>query len=161
MSSLSIIYIYIYIYCHGVKNHTTRTVPINARRVDLLTHKREKRWQTGVEVRWCSLCSRPWSLCRVPVLVLYGGYPVTRCCLERWERETLAAVFLEVELNSGEICRVYKAAGWWAAAGTDQPVTRKCRCSASVSRATLMRYRDARHNIYIYMLWCQNLTNKD
>ncbi len=30
---------------------------------------------------------------------------------EMRERETLAAVFLEVELNSGEICRVYKAAG--------------------------------------------------
>ncbi len=29
--------------CHGVKNHTTRTVPINARRVDLLTHKRGKK----------------------------------------------------------------------------------------------------------------------
>ncbi len=26
--------------CHGVKNHTTRTVPINARRVDLLALKR-------------------------------------------------------------------------------------------------------------------------
>ncbi len=123
-------------------------------------HTKVKRWQTGVEVRWCSLCSRPWSLCRVPVLVLYGGYPVTRCYLERWERESLAAVFLEVELNSGEICRVYKAAGWWAAAGADQPVTRKCRCSASVSRATLMRYRDARHNIYtvhIHILCKQKL----
>ncbi len=118
--------------------------------------KEVKRWQTGVEVRWCSLCSRPWSLCRVPML--YGGYPVTRCYLERWERESLAAVFLEVELNSGEICRVYKAAGWWAAAGADQPLTRKCRCSASVSRATLMRYRDARHNIYIYIyLFIYNL----
>ncbi len=28
---------------------------------------------------------------------------------------------------------------------------RECRCSASVSRATLMRYRDARHNIYMYI----------
>ncbi len=149
------IYIYIYIYCHGVKNHTTRTVPINARRVDLLVLKKVRRWQTGVEVRWCSLCSLPWSLCRVPVLVLDGGYPVPRCYLRggsRDERERLAAVFLEVELNSGEICWAYNTAGWRAGAGTDQPVTRKCRCSASVSRATLMRYRDARHNIYIYTL---------
>ncbi len=30
-------------------------------------------------------------------------------------------------------------------AGTDQPAMRECRCSASVFRATLMRYRDARH----------------
>ncbi len=39
------IYIYIYInkYCHGVKNHTTRTVPINARRVDLLVLKKVRR----------------------------------------------------------------------------------------------------------------------
>ncbi len=49
-------------------------------------------------------------------VVLDGGYPVTRCYLQggsrdERERERLAAVFLEVQLNSGEICWAYNAAG--------------------------------------------------
>ncbi len=32
-----------------------------------------------------------------------------------------------------------------------QPVMIACRCSSSVSRATLMSARDTRHNIYIYI----------
>ncbi len=106
------VYIYIYIYCHGVKNHTTSSVPITAPEGGFIGATGKI---LGVRVRWCSLCSPPRSWCRVPVLVLSGGCLVTRCCLRKQkeirERERLATVLLEIQLNSGEIRGAYNATG--------------------------------------------------
>ncbi len=95
----------------------------------------------GKSQRECSLLSQ----CSESVLCSSGGWSVTRCCLwERWEAELMLSL-MEKCLTCGRACVAYVAAAWWAAAGTLQPVMRTGRFSSLVSRATLMKLRDARH----------------
>ncbi len=95
-----------------MKNHTTRTVPINARRVDLLAHNKGKKVTNRCRSALVQSVLSSLVLvqgARARALWRLSGH--TLLSREMRERESLAAVFLEVELNSGEICRIYKAAG--------------------------------------------------
>ncbi len=67
------------------------------------------------------------------------------------ERKALGAVSWRSNFPLASFAVAYEAGYWCAAAGADLPVTREYRCYCSVSRATLMSYRDARHNIYIHI----------
>ncbi len=74
---------------------------------------------------------------------------VTRWALKSRRVERISSQLLWRCLVVKQPHTAYLAAGKRASGVADPAVMRRCRCFSFVSRATLMRTRDARHNIYI------------
>ncbi len=78
---------------------------------------------------------------------------VTRWRLKSRRVGTLVLCIEETSLLVTQPRTAYLATGKRASGVADPAVMSGCRCFASVSRATLMSVRDARHNIYIYTVY--------
>ncbi len=141
--------------CHGVKKHTTGTVQLKAPEGGFILSKEENK---GVKARIGLSADSALSSS------LLAACPCSCSCscsrMAAWsdaalrggnERKALGAVSWRSNSPLASFAVAYEAGYWCAAAGADLPVTREYRCYCSVSRATLMSYRDARHNIYIYI----------
>ncbi len=76
---------------------------------------------------------------------------VTRWRLKSKRVGTLVLCIEETSLPIIQPHTAYLAVGKRASGVADPAVMSGCRCFASVSKATLMSDRDARHSIYIYI----------
>ncbi len=83
-----------------------------------------------------------WCISAVLVAVLDRSHA---CLWKSRKGSTLVLSMKETSLNSTQPHTAYLAAGKWASAVADPAVMSGCRCFSSVSRATLMSARDARH----------------
>ncbi len=90
-----------------------------------------------------------WCVSAVLVAVLDRSHA---CLWKSRKGSTLVLSRKETSLNSTQPHTAYLAAGKWASAVADPAVMSRCRCFSSVSRATLMSARNARHTIYICTL---------
>ncbi len=131
------------------KDHTTRRAQNEIpRRVDFILNKVVKcRVGCWGEYVLSVRDSSGWCLRAVLVAVLVGHTLVSGSQRRKYVSSQHRG---DPSLPSAQPRMAYLAAGEWVSAVADQPVMSGCRCSSSVSRATLMCVRDVTicvHNV--------------